>query len=56
MSTRNSSAEISGSGNVTVNTLDVLDAKISGSGNATYAGNPQASQHISGSGQLRRAE
>jgi hypothetical protein len=52
--TRNSTAEISGSGNIAVNALDVLDAEISGSGNTTYTGDPQVRQTISGSGGLRR--
>ncbi|MCW2682110.1 MAG: hypothetical protein JWP33_23 [Blastococcus sp.] len=51
---RHSSAEISGSGNVAVTALDVLDAEISGSGTATYAGNPRITQRMSGSGQLHR--
>jgi hypothetical protein len=47
---RNASAEISGSSDVTVNALDSRDAEISGSGKATYTGNPQVRQTISGSG------
>ena len=52
--TRSSTAEISGSGNVTVNARDLLKAEISGSGNATYTGDPEVRQDVSGSGELRR--
>jgi hypothetical protein len=54
--TRTSTAVTSGSGNVTVNALDVLDAETCGSGNAIYTGDPQVTQRISGSGELHRTE
>ncbi len=45
-------ATISGSGNMYVNAIDLLDVHISGSGNIYYTGSPAMNLHISGSGQL----
>lgn len=43
---------ISGSGNVTVNVSDQLDAHVSGSGDIEYLGHPSVNTHISGSGHV----
>jgi hypothetical protein len=45
-------ATISGSGNMYLFVLNLLDVKISGSGNVFYKGNPQLHSSISGSGEV----
>lgn len=44
--------EISGSGNVTVNTEENLEANISGSGSIVYLGEPTVTSSVSGSGEI----
>lgn len=44
--------EINGSGRVTVNASDALDAEINGSGNIRYIGSPTIKQEVSGSGHI----
>ena len=48
------SANISGSGNITVSVSKTLDAGITGSGSIFYSGNPSVTSHMSGSGNLVR--
>lgn len=50
LETKNTSVDISGSGNSEVFANDFLDVKISGSGSVFYMGNPQINVNISGSG------
>lgn len=45
-------ATISGSGDMFLNVVDLLDAKITGSGSITYKGNPYLSVYVSGSGRV----
>ena len=47
-------AETSGSGEMYVTALDLLDVTISGSGNLWYYGLPAINTHISGSGNLKK--
>jgi hypothetical protein len=46
------SANISGSGNMSISVNKTLDASISGSGSIYYIGNPVITSHITGSGNL----
>jgi hypothetical protein len=52
LTSKTTTAEISGSGTGNVVASNALDVKISGSGTLTYSGNPQVSQTVSGSGKL----
>jgi hypothetical protein len=51
--TNNSSAQISGSGNMNIWVLDYLRANISGSGSVRYRGNPRIDFSGSGTGRIR---
>ena len=44
---------ISGSGSVTLNVSEELNASVSGSGSVRYYGNPKITQRVSGSGKIR---
>jgi hypothetical protein len=52
VSSKQTKANISGSGNIYVATQDRLEASISGSGNVYYIGNPVIDEHVSGSGRV----
>lgn len=52
LTSKTTTAAISGSGTANVVPSDALDVKISGSGTLTYSGNPQLTQTVSGSGRL----
>jgi hypothetical protein len=55
LSTENTSVKISGSGSVTVDAREAIDASISGSGDVYYvSGNPHVNMHKSGSGKVRK--
>jgi hypothetical protein len=45
---------VSGSGEVTVNASDELDAKVSGSGTIWYVGSPKLTPSVSGSGAIKK--
>jgi Putative auto-transporter adhesin, head GIN domain len=45
---------VSGSGEVTVNASDELDAKVSGSGSIWYVGSPKLTPSVSGSGSIKK--
>jgi hypothetical protein len=45
-------ATITGSGNIYVSVIDLLDVKITGSGSVHYKGNPDVNLHITGSGSV----
>jgi hypothetical protein len=45
---------VSGSGDLTVNASDELDAKVSGSGSIRYIGSPKLTTNISGSGTIKQ--
>lgn len=47
------SGKISGSGNITINVVEMLYAKISGSGDIKYRGTPSVDAEISGSGKVQ---
>ena len=50
-------ADVAGSGNITVQAVESLDANIAGSGDITYRGNPvKVNKNIAGSGDIRHAE
>ncbi len=48
----NGVATISGTGNITINATDTLNASIPGSGTISYLGNPVVTQHITGVGSV----
>jgi hypothetical protein len=52
--TTNSSAKVSGSGNITISADKNLEALMSGSGNIRYSGNPSVKSTKSGSGSISR--
>ena len=54
--TNNTTARISGSGNVELYVIDNLNATISGSGSIRYQGNPRVESRVSGSGRIRRVD
>jgi Putative auto-transporter adhesin, head GIN domain len=45
---------VSGSGDVTVNASDELDARVSGSGDIRYIGSPRLTSRVSGSGSIEQ--
>ena len=45
---------VRGSGEVTVNASDELDAQVSGSGTILYVGSPKLTSNISGSGSIEQ--
>ena len=45
---------VSGSGELTVNASDELDAKVSGSGSIRYIGSPKLTSNVSGSGSIKK--
>jgi hypothetical protein len=45
---------VSGSGELTVNASDELDAKVSGSGSIWYIGSPRLTSNVSGSGSIKK--
>jgi putative autotransporter adhesin-like protein len=45
---------VSGSGDLTVNASDELDARVTGSGSITYAGSPKLNSAVSGSGSIEK--
>lgn len=53
-STGRLSSVISGSGNITINANESIDAVISGSGSVNYSGNPRVEKSTSGSGRVRK--
>ncbi|MDX2304454.1 MAG: head GIN domain-containing protein [Microscillaceae bacterium] len=55
MNSRESIAEIRGSGDIELLTQERLDVKISGSGTVRYKGNPTITSNITGSGNLQNA-
>ncbi len=52
LSTKRTTAAISGSGKLTVNASDELDVRISGAGGVGYRGNPRITQRVSGAGKV----
>lgn len=52
LETQKADINISGSGNASVNVLEILDVRISGSGNVYFKGNPVVNANISGSGDV----
>jgi len=52
LSTRRTVASISGSGRLTANATEELDAHISGAGGVGYRGNPKVIQRVSGAGKV----
>ncbi|HET6487042.1 MAG TPA: head GIN domain-containing protein [Spirochaetia bacterium] len=52
LSTRRTIASISGSGRLTANATEELDAHISGAGGVGYRGNPKVIQRVSGAGKV----
>lgn len=53
---RKSSANIAGSGSVSIDVTEALDATIMGSGDITYKGSPKVNSTIAGSGSVRRED
>jgi hypothetical protein len=51
---RTGKVAVSGSGDVTLNLSEELDATVSGSGDVMYRGAPRVRSHISGSGSIHR--
>ncbi len=50
-------ADVAGSGDITVQAIESLDANIAGSGDITYRGNPgKVNKNIAGSGDIKHAE
>jgi hypothetical protein len=49
---RHAKVAVSGSGDLTVNASDTLDAKVTGSGSILYLGSPKVTSAISGSGTI----
>lgn len=53
----NAKVDVAGSGNITVQAVESLDANIAGSGDITYRGNPgKVNKNIAGSGDIKHAE
>jgi len=55
ISSKNTTAKVSGSGTAKISAIDNLDVSISGSGKVYYIGNPVITQSVSGSGSLINA-
>jgi len=56
LSTKNTTIQVSGSGDAHVNVSGNLDVSISGAGDVKYLGNPQVVEHISGAGSITKVE
>jgi hypothetical protein len=54
LTAKRATVSVSGSGEVTVNASEALDAKVSGSGSVHYLGAPKLTQAVSGSGSITR--
>jgi Putative auto-transporter adhesin, head GIN domain len=54
LTAKNAKVVVSGSGDMTVNASDELDAKIAGSGSIRYLGSPKISSAVSGSGSIKQ--
>ena len=52
LTAKRATVSVSGSGDVTVNASETLDAKVSGSGSVHYLGSPKLTKAVSGSGSI----
>jgi hypothetical protein len=54
LATKKTTVVISGSGSLTANVAEDLDARISGAGSVIYEGTPRVSQRVTGAGKVRQ--